>query len=190
MHRPRPPSDLASARPAQDRSTSTTSSRCRYRCRYRCRIIIILTPLPLVRCCRCILAPRLLLAQTFARSFPPHRPLCSGTGARRSAMASSEMPLPVPPRTPTPPPDEASDRPIGLGFENQLSPARLGFNSSALSPLSATFPQDRYVTLAPGDSLSQRATPSTAFSPTSATFPKTPASAFKIGSSMRDKSSR
>ncbi|KAJ4305444.1 cation diffusion zinc membrane transporter Zrg17 [Kalmusia sp. IMI 367209] len=89
---------------------------------------------------------------------------------------ASEMPLPVPPRTPTPPPEDHV-APVGLGFENQLSPTKLGFNTNALSPLSATFPSDRYATLAPGDSLSQKATPSTVYSPASGTFPYTPASA-------------
>ncbi|KAH7138972.1 cation efflux family protein family [Dendryphion nanum] len=85
------------------------------------------------------------------------------------------MPLPIPPRTPTPPPDEeASDQVSGLGFDNRLSPGRLDYNSNALSPMSATF---SYGTLGPSDSLSQRATPSTVFSPASATFPYTPASA-------------
>lgn len=92
---------------------------------------------------------------------------------------ASTMPLPIPPRTPTPPPDEESDsQPMGLGFENQLSPARLGFNPNALSPMSATFSSERYGTLAPQDSLSQKGTPSTVFSPASAGFPPyTPASA-------------
>ncbi|KAF2799555.1 hypothetical protein K505DRAFT_332474 [Melanomma pulvis-pyrius CBS 109.77] len=86
------------------------------------------------------------------------------------------MPLPVPPRTPTPPPDEEHE-PVGLGFENMLSPTKLGFNPNALSPMSATFPSERYGTLAPNDSLSQRATPTTVYSPSSAAFPHTPASA-------------
>ncbi|KAF2271823.1 uncharacterized protein EI97DRAFT_387146 [Westerdykella ornata] len=88
------------------------------------------------------------------------------------------MPLPIPPRTPTPPPDERDDT-VGLGFlEGSLSPVRLGFNPKALSPMSANFPSERYGTLAPNDSVSQRATPNTAFSPSSASFPYTPASAF------------
>lgn len=96
---------------------------------------------------------------------------------------ASEMPLPIPPRTPTPPPeDNVEDHAVGLGLENQLSPAKLGFNPNALSPMSATFPPERYGTLAPNDSLSQRATPSTVFSPSSATFPYTPASAISGGS--------
>ena len=87
---------------------------------------------------------------------------------------ATAMPLPVPPRTPTPPPDD--DAPVGLGLENQTSPTKLGFNASTLSPLSATFPSERYGTLAPGDSLSQNATPSTVYSPMSAAFPYTPGS--------------
>ena len=86
------------------------------------------------------------------------------------------MPLPLPPRTPTPPPDDGN-APVGLGFEGQLSPANLGFNTNTLSPMSATFPPERYGTLGPQDSLSQRATPTTIYSPSSATFPYTPASA-------------
>jgi hypothetical protein len=86
------------------------------------------------------------------------------------------MPLPLPPRTPTPPPDD-ENKPIGLGLEGQLSPANLGFNTHALSPMSATFPTERYGTLGPSDSLSQKATPTTIYSPNSATFPYTPASA-------------
>ncbi|KAF2678429.1 cation efflux family protein-like protein [Lentithecium fluviatile CBS 122367] len=89
---------------------------------------------------------------------------------------ASGMPLPVPPRTPTPPPDDDAV-PAGLGFEGQLSPANLGFNTNALSPMSATFPPERYGTLGPNDSLSQKATPTTIYSPSSATFPFTPASA-------------
>lgn len=92
-----------------------------------------------------------------------------------TAMAS-DMPLPVPPRTPTPPPDDENP-PVGLGFDSQLSPTKLGYNPNALSPLSATFPSERYGTLAPSDSISQKATPSTVYSPTSATFPYTPATA-------------
>ncbi|OAL49658.1 cation efflux family protein-like protein [Pyrenochaeta sp. DS3sAY3a] len=85
------------------------------------------------------------------------------------------MPLPVPPRTPTPPPDDDSSHPVGLGFEGELSAANLGFNPNALSPMSATFPSRQYATLAPSDSISQKASPSI-FTPASATFPYTPAS--------------
>ncbi|KAF2176632.1 cation efflux family protein-like protein [Zopfia rhizophila CBS 207.26] len=88
---------------------------------------------------------------------------------------ASEMPLPIPPRTPTPPPED--EQPVGLGLENSFSPAKLGYNPNALSPMSATFPE-RYGTLGgPNDSLSQRPTPSTVFSPMSSTFPYSPASA-------------
>jgi len=62
---------------------------------------------------------------------------------------------------------------MGLGLEGHL-----GFNPQALSPMSAGFPPDRYGTLGPSDSLSQRATPSTVFSPASGTFPYTPASGY------------
>ncbi|KAF2115926.1 cation efflux family protein-like protein [Lophiotrema nucula] len=96
------------------------------------------------------------------------------------------MPLPVPPRTPTPPPDDDEhNKPVGLGFEDQLAPAQLGFNPNALSPMSATFPSERYATLAPNDSLSQRPTPSTVFSPTGSAFPYSPASAIS-GTSEKD----
>ena len=90
-------------------------------------------------------------------------------------MASS-MPLPVPPRTPTPPPDdhdEGTDHVAGLGFDNHLSPGKRDYNPNALSPMSANF---AYGNLGPSDSVSQRATPSTVFSPSSATFPYSPAS--------------
>lgn len=91
---------------------------------------------------------------------------------------TSNMPMPLPPRTPTPPPDEdAPQQPVGLGFEGELSAGGLGFDPNALSPMSATFPSKQYATLGPGDSVSQRATPTTLYTPASATFPYTPASA-------------
>jgi hypothetical protein len=92
---------------------------------------------------------------------------------------ASNMPLPAPPRTPTPPPEEEwhQNQTVGLGLDDMLSPSKLGFNPNALSPMTATFPSDRYGTLAPNDSLSQRGTPSTVFSPGSSAFPLTPASA-------------
>lgn len=90
---------------------------------------------------------------------------------------ASNMPLPVPPRTPTPPPDEDAPPPVGLGFEGELSPGKLGFDPNALSPMSATFPSRQYATLAPSDSVSQKASPNPTYTPASATFPYTPASA-------------
>lgn len=90
---------------------------------------------------------------------------------------ASNMPLPVPPRTPTPPPDDDAPQPVGLGLDGELSPGRLGYDANTLSPMSATFPSKQYATLGPGDSVSQRATPTTIYTPTSATFPYTPASA-------------
>ncbi|KAH9871782.1 hypothetical protein J1614_006039 [Plenodomus biglobosus] len=90
---------------------------------------------------------------------------------------ASNMPLPRPPRTPTPPPDEDAAPPVGLGFEGELSAGDLGFDPDALSPMSATFPHKQYATLGPGDSVSQMASPNTLYTPASATFPYTPASA-------------
>jgi hypothetical protein len=87
------------------------------------------------------------------------------------------MPLPAPPRTPTPPPDEDAPRRFGLGLDGELSPGRLGYDANALSPMSATFPTKQFATLGPSDSVSQRATPTTLYTPASATFPNTPASA-------------
>ncbi|KAF3002069.1 Endoplasmic reticulum zinc transporter [Curvularia kusanoi] len=90
-------------------------------------------------------------------------------------MASNGIPLP--PRTPTPPPDEdAPHEPFGLGFEDEVPAGRLGFDPNALSPMSATFPSKQYATLGPSDSVSQRATPTMLYTPASATFPYTPAS--------------
>lgn len=91
---------------------------------------------------------------------------------------ASNLPMPLPPRTPTPPPDEdAPQEPVGLGLEGELSTGGLGFDPNALSPMSATFPSKQYATLGPSDSVSQRATPTTLYTPASATFPHTPASA-------------
>ncbi|OCK92568.1 cation efflux family protein family [Cenococcum geophilum 1.58] len=95
---------------------------------------------------------------------------------------ASGMPIPAPPRTPTPPPED-DEKPVGLGLDQPYSPARLRFNPDALSPLSATFPPERLSTLGgPGTSMSQRPTPSTIFSPASSTFPYSPMSAMGGGS--------
>ncbi|KAH8732454.1 cation efflux family-domain-containing protein [Phaeosphaeriaceae sp. PMI808] len=80
------------------------------------------------------------------------------------------MPLPVPPRTPTPPPDQDAPEHVGLGLEGDLAPSRLAYDSNTLSPLSATFPLKNYSPLGPGDSISQRPTP-LLNTPASATFP-------------------
>lgn len=79
-------------------------------------------------------------------------------------------PLPRPPRTPTPPPDHDAPQPpsqtVGLGFEGELSAGELGFDPNALSPLSASFSHKPYANAtlaAPGDSVSQTATPLTAY---------------------------
>ena len=99
-----------------------------------------------------------------------------------SDIMASGMPIPAPPRTPTPPPED-DEKPVGLGLDQPYSPARLRFNPDALSPLSATFPPERLSTLGgPGASMSQRPTPSTIFSPASSTFPYSPMSAMGGGS--------
>ncbi|OAL00259.1 hypothetical protein IQ06DRAFT_221316 [Phaeosphaeriaceae sp. SRC1lsM3a] len=84
------------------------------------------------------------------------------------------MPLPVPPRTPTPPPEEDAPQPVGLGLDGELSPGGPGYDAHTLSPMSATFPSRQFATLAPGDSVSQRATPTMLYTPASATFPHAP----------------
>jgi hypothetical protein len=89
---------------------------------------------------------------------------------------ASNMPLPVPPRTPTPPPEGDAPHPVGLGLDGDLAPAGMGYDGSTLSPMSATFPSKQFATLAPSDSVSQRATP-TLYTPASATFPYSPGSA-------------
>lgn len=67
---------------------------------------------------------------------------------------------------------------MGLGFEGDLSSRTLASTANGLlSPMSATFPSKQYATLAPGDSISQRASPAVLYTPASATFPYTPASA-------------
>lgn len=84
---------------------------------------------------------------------------------------ATNMPLPLPPRTPTPPPDDDD-----LRHDSQPSPEYPAFNPNSLhpnglSPLSATF-------ASPTDSLSQRATPSSLYSPDRASFlSTTPATA-------------
>ncbi|KAL5117561.1 cation diffusion zinc membrane transporter Zrg17 [Pleosporales sp. CAS-2024a] len=90
---------------------------------------------------------------------------------------ASHMPLPVPPRTPTPPPEADAPPAGGLGYEGDLSPGRMRYAANALSPLSATFPSQQFATLGPGDSVSQRPTPTTLYTPASAAFAYTPASA-------------
>lgn len=90
---------------------------------------------------------------------------------------ATNTPLPVPPRTPTPPPeDENLPTFTGRGAEDLLSPTSLGVGMDTLSPMSATFPSERYGTLGPSDSISQKASPSI-YSPMSASFPYTHASA-------------
>ncbi|KAL6152037.1 cation diffusion zinc membrane transporter Zrg17 [Exserohilum turcicum] len=97
----------------------------------------------------------------------------------------SRMPPPAPPRTPTPPPDEEEPQAVGLGFEHHLSSHGMTAHSNGLlSPMSATFPSKQYATLAPSDSVSQRASPATLYTPASATFPYTPATMDTDGPSL------
>jgi hypothetical protein len=91
---------------------------------------------------------------------------------------STKMPLPAPPRSPTPPPDEDAPPAVGLGFDGDLPVGPMASNPHALlSPISATFPSKQYATLGPSDSVSQRASPATMYTPASATFPYTPMTA-------------
>ncbi|KAF2761475.1 cation efflux family protein-like protein [Pseudovirgaria hyperparasitica] len=91
---------------------------------------------------------------------------------------ASNMPVPLPPRTPTPPPDE--QQPIGLGldklYEDQSSPTKLGYGLDSLSPLSENFSTSQFASLAPSSSASPRsaiipgsAAPYTPYTPMSAT---------------------
>ncbi|KAF2843184.1 cation efflux family protein family [Patellaria atrata CBS 101060] len=80
-------------------------------------------------------------------------------------MASS-MPLPVPPQTPTPPPEDIEQNPHGLGIHDTV--AEMGFNPDALSPTSATFPSHRYATL--GAPTSSSHGPNSPLSPASISY--------------------
>lgn len=83
-------------------------------------------------------------------------------------MASS-MPIPAPPRTPTPPSDdEPSLTGLGLHGVRASSPSRVSFDPNALSPLSDTF-SSRYGSLS-----STMATPASTFSSRSTTWPHSP----------------
>lgn len=65
---------------------------------------------------------------------------------------ASDMPIPVPPRTPTPPPED--QRPVGLGLpDDQL-------DRDALSPMSATFPSQ---SLSPSSANLSPHTPNSAY---------------------------
>lgn len=62
---------------------------------------------------------------------------------------ASILPIPAPPRTPTPPPEDQyqphGDHISGLGLEGFLnSPVTSGFNPNSLSPMDENFPGRRY----------------------------------------------
>lgn len=63
------------------------------------------------------------------------------------------LPIPAPPRTPTPPPeDQPHGEPtmVGLGLEGFLnSPVKASFDSGSLSPLDETFHAARYGSMGP-----------------------------------------
>lgn len=57
---------------------------------------------------------------------------------------ASTLPIPAPPRTPTPPPEDEYQT-AGLGLEGVLtSPAKTSFDPNALSPMVENFPVGRY----------------------------------------------
>lgn len=64
----------------------------------------------------------------------------------RQAMAS-HLPIPAPPRTPTPPPDDGQptgDQLYGLGLEEYLaSPAQSNFDPNSLSPMDENYQSGR-----------------------------------------------
>lgn len=60
---------------------------------------------------------------------------------------ASILPIPAPPRTPTPPLDDVEALPAGLGLDgmaDMLSPTRGAFDHTALSPMSENFAASRY----------------------------------------------
>jgi hypothetical protein len=79
------------------------------------------------------------------------------------------MPIPAPPRTPTPPPDEEIEDAAGFEMEEglQTPPSRLSPNPRALSPHSANLPPPQFA-------LMQGSPRRTLLSPTSSTFPNSP----------------
>lgn len=92
---------------------------------------------------------------------------------------ASNMPLPIPPRTPTPPPDDEIHDAVGLGLDHNSLP-KFSYNPAALSPISATFPPQQFGTLGvPAGAASSNLTPSLyqrgmPLSPSSSSFPNSP----------------
>ena len=74
------------------------------------------------------------------------------------------MPIPHPPRTPTPPPEEAPSQTAGLGLDGMadlLSPSHIAFDPHALSPMRENFQVHSF---------------NTPFSPSLSTIPLSPSS--------------
>ena len=58
---------------------------------------------------------------------------------------ASELPIPAPPRTPTPPPEDEHQGTAGLGLDGVLtSPVKVAFDPNALSPMKESFLGGRY----------------------------------------------
>ena len=76
---------------------------------------------------------------------------------------SNGFPIPDPPRTPTPPPEDESQT-AGLGLEGVMtSPRKVSFDPNALSPMVENFPIGRFgsmasATTSPGNPLSPAST--------------------------------
>ncbi len=58
---------------------------------------------------------------------------------------ASNLPIPAPPRTPTPPPEDELHEGSGMNLDGYLnSPAKLAFDPNSLSPMDENFPIGRY----------------------------------------------
>ena len=58
---------------------------------------------------------------------------------------ASNLPIPAPPRTPTPPPEDDYQENSGMGIDGYLnSPAKSTFDPNSLSPMDENFPIGRY----------------------------------------------
>ena len=62
---------------------------------------------------------------------------------------ANNMPIPAPPRTPTPPPEDTQPGMAGLGLDGMgdlLSPTKMSFDPNTLSPMRENFALGRYAT--------------------------------------------